>query len=95
MYPSQEQLLEAAIHNNSLSIAGPDKTPGVPLFIIPDNVTVNDLNHLSQECKVIPKQEPRAQLKIEDDKSVEDDNNPEKYQFGNLTHTEKLGSTTN
>ena len=25
--PSQEQLLEAAIHNNTLSIAGPDKTP--------------------------------------------------------------------
>ena len=53
--PSQEQLLEAAIQNNILSIAVPDKTTGVPLFNIPDDDTVIDLTNLSQECKVIPK----------------------------------------
>ena len=91
----QEQLIEAAIQNNSFSIAGPDKTQGVPLFNILDYDTVIDLNNSSQECKVIPKQEPSAKLKIEDDESVEDDNNPDKYQFGNLACTEKLGYTTN
>ena len=45
--PSQEQLLEASIQNNSLSITVPDKTPGVPLFNIPDDDTVIDL---TQEC---------------------------------------------
>ena len=65
------------------------------MFNIPDDDTVIDLTNLSQECKVIPKQEPRAQLKIEDNESVEDDNNPDKDQFGNIARTEKLGSTTN
>ena len=51
------------------------------MFNIPDDDTVIDLTNLSQECKVIPKQEPRAQLKIEDDESVEDDNNPDEDQF--------------
>ena len=32
---------------------------------------------------------------MEDDESVEDDNNPDEEQFGNLARTEKLGSTTN
>ena len=67
MDPSQEQLLEAAIHNNSLSIAGPDKTQGVPLLNILDYDTVIDLTNSPQECKVTPKQEPRTRFKIEDD----------------------------
>ena len=107
--PSQEQQIEAAVQNNSLSIAGPDQTPGVTLVNIPDDDTVIDLNYSSQECKVTPKWEPKAQFKIEDDESVEDDNNPDKDQFGkalvapddirayakkNLRRTEKLGSST-
>ena len=45
--PIQEQLLEAAIQNNNLSVAGPDKDPGVPLFNIPDGDTMIDLTNLS------------------------------------------------
>ena len=93
--PSQEQLIEAAVQNNSLSIDGPDKTPVVPLLNISDDDTVIDLTNSSQECMVIPNKEPKAQFKTEDDESVEDDNNPDEDQFENLTHTEKLGSTTN
>ena len=85
---SQEQLVEATIQNNSLYIVGPDKTPGVPLTVI-------DLTNSSQECKVIPKQEPRSQFKIGDDESIEDGNNPDEDQFGNLARTEKLGPTMN
>ena len=77
MESSQEQLVEAAVQNNSLSVAVPDKTPGVPLVNIPDDDTMIDLTNLSQECKVIPKREPKAQFKIEDDESVEDENNPD------------------
>ena len=29
--PSQEKMVQSAIHNNSLSVLGPDRTPGVPL----------------------------------------------------------------
>ena len=54
-----------------------------------------DLTNSSQEYKVIPKKEPRDQLKIEDDESVDDDKNPDEYQFGNIARTEKLGPTTN
>ena len=79
--PSQEQLVEAAVHNNSLSIAGTDNNPGVTLVNIPDDDTVIYLAKLSQEWKVILKQEPKDQFKIEDDESVEDDNNPDEDQF--------------
>ena len=65
--PSQEQLIEAAVQNNSLSIDGPDKTPVVPLLNISDDDTVIDLTNLSQECKVTPKREPKSQFKNEDD----------------------------
>ena len=75
--PSQEQLVEAVVQNNSLFVAGPDKTPGVPLFNIPDDDTVIDFTNSSQECKVIPKREHKAQFKIEDDESGEDYNNPD------------------
>ena len=46
--PSQKQLVEVAVQNNILSIAGPDKTPGVPLVNIPDDDTVIDLTNSSQ-----------------------------------------------
>ena len=95
MESSQEQLVEAVVQNNSLYIAGTDKTPGVPLVNIPDDDTVIELTNSSQECKVIPKKEPKAQFKNEDDESVEDDNNPDKDQFENIVHTERLKSTTN
>ena len=75
--PIQEHLVEAAVHNNSLSIAGPNKTPGLPLVNIPYDDTVIGLTNSSQECKVVPKREHEAQFKIEDDESVEDDNNPD------------------
>ena len=108
--PIQEQLVESVVHNNSLSIAGPYKTPGVPLVNIPDDDTMIDLTNSSQECKVIPKREPKARFEIEDDESVEDDNNPDEDQFGealvapddirahakqNLARAENLGSSTN
>ena len=65
--PSQEQLVEAGVQNNSLSIAGPDKNPGVPLVNIPNDDTMIDLTNSSQECKVTPKREPKSQFKNEDD----------------------------
>ena len=60
---------------------------------IPDDDTMIDLTNSSQECKVVPKREPKAHCKIWDDESLEDDNNLDKDQIGealNLARTEKL-----
>ena len=59
--PIQEQLLQSSIHNNSLSIAGPDRTPGATLVNF-----ANDRDNVasSQECGVLPNSEPKREPKV-------------------------------
>ena len=57
--PSQEQLVQSAIHNNSLSIAVPDRTPGVPLGNFSNDEYIVDS---SQDCGVIPDSEPNVEV---------------------------------
>ena len=56
--------MQSAIHNNSLSVAGPYSTPGVPLVNFE-----NDRDNVasSQECGVIPKREPKVEETIDTD----------------------------
>ena len=49
--PSQEQLVQPKIHNNSLSVSGLDRTPVVPLV---NSANDEDIVDLSQECGIIP-----------------------------------------
>ena len=51
--------MQCAIHNNSLSVAGPDRTPGVPLVNFASDTDNFDS---SQECGVIPKREPKVEV---------------------------------
>ena len=56
--------MQSAIHNNSLSIVGPDRTPGLTL--------VNFANHTdniysSHECGFLPKREPKVEVTTESD----------------------------
>ena len=95
--PSQEQSLQSVIHNNSLSIAVPDRTPVVPLCNFTNDEDVVDL---SQECRVIPKDEPKVEVTTvvdldyaSDDESVTEDNTVNEDQFAD--ELIPLGSTTN
>ena len=60
--PSQKQLVQLAIHKNSLSVAGPDRTPGVALVNFE-----NDRDNFDsyQECGDIPDHEPKREPKVE------------------------------
>ena len=57
--PRQEQLVQSVIHNNSLSVAGIDKTPGATLVNF-----ANDTDNVdsSQDCGVLPKREPKFEV---------------------------------
>ena len=57
--PSQEQLVQSAIYNNSLSVAGPDQTPGLPLVHFAND---EDIVDSSQKCGVIHKDEPKVEV---------------------------------
>ena len=57
--PSQEKLVQYAMHNNSLSVAGPDQTAGVPLVNFSNEEDVVDS---PQEFGVIPKDEPKVEV---------------------------------
>ena len=50
--PSQEKLVQSAINNNSLYVAGTDRTPGVLLVNSTNDENIVDS---SQVCGVIPK----------------------------------------
>ena len=94
--------MQSAIHNNSLSIAGPDRTQGVPLVNFENDEDVVDS---SQECGLIPKDETKVEVatvadldSASDDKSVEEDDMVNEDQFAEELITPqpaKPGSTTN
>ena len=100
--PSQEQLVQSAIHNNSLSFAGPDRTPGVPFVNFSNG---EDIVDSSQEFGVIPKSEPKVEANIDtnldsasDEESVEEDDTANEDQFSEESITpppEQTSSTTN
>ena len=62
--PIQEQLVQSAIHNNSLSVAGPDRKPGVSLVKFAND---EDIVDSSQECGVLPKREPKVEVTTDAD----------------------------
>ena len=63
--------MQSTIHNNSLSVTVPDRTPGVPLVNFSND---EDFIDLSQECGVIPKDEPKVGItKVSNLYSVSDD----------------------
>ena len=77
--------MQSAIHNNSLSIVGPDRTPGVPLVHFENDTDNVDS---SRKCGVLPKREPKVEVTTDadldsasDDESVEEDNTVNGDQF--------------
>ena len=100
--PIQEQLVQSAIHNNSLSVAGPDRKPGVSLVKFAND---EDIVDSSQECGVLPKREPKVEVTTDvdldsasDNESVTEDDTVNKDQFSEELITPppaKPGSTTN
>ena len=104
--PSQEQLVQSEIHNNSLYVAGSDRAPGVP-FVNFENDKDNVAS--SQECGVLPKHEPKSEPKSEvttdadldsasDDESFKEDDTVNGDQFAEeliTPSTAHPGSTIN
>ena len=69
--------MQSTIHNNSLSVAGPDRTPEVLLV---DFANATDNVDSSQECGVLPKHETKVEVttdvdldSLSDNESVEED----------------------
>ena len=87
--PSQDQQVQPTIHNSSLSVVGPDRTPGVPLVNFSND---GDNFASSQKYGVIPKREPNFEVTTDsyldsasDDESVEEDDT-----FNEETFAEEL-----
>ena len=100
--PRKEQLVQSVIHNNRISVAGPDRMPGFPLVSFANDKDIDDSSH---ECGVITKREPRFEVTTDadlyyasDSESFEEDDLVNEYQFLEelIPPTpEKTGSTTN
>ena len=63
--------MQSAIHNNSLSVAGPYSTPGVPLVNFENDTDNVDLY---QYCGAISKIEPKVEVTTDADLDSESDN---------------------
>ena len=77
--------MQSEIPNNSLSVKGPDRMPGVPLV---NFVNDEDVVDSSQQCGFIPKYEPKVEVttvadldSTSDDESVEEDDTVNEDQF--------------